>query len=127
MNPLRDAAEAAKLRAYAPYSNFRVGAALETEGGTIVSGCNVENSSSGLTICAERSAVVAAIGAGHTAFRRLALVSDSPQPVTPCGACRQVLHEFAPELEIESWAGDQVARWTIAELLPHAFGREHRL
>ncbi len=124
MSSLREAAEAVKLRAHAPYSRFRVGAALETEGGTIVTGCNVENASYGLTICAERSALVAAVAAGHTRFRRMALVSDAADPVAPCGACRQVLNEFAPALEIESWAGDRVMRWRLDELLPAAFHRE---
>ena len=124
MNPLRDAAEAARLRAYAPYSGFRVGAALETSAGTIVMGCNVENASYGLTICAERNALAAAVTAGHTTFRRLALVSDSPEPITPCGPCRQMLHEFGPDIVVESWAGSQVQRWTVAELLPAAFGRD---
>lgn len=126
MNPLREAAEAARRRAYAPYSGFRVGAALETERGTIVTGCNVENASYGLTICAERTAVAAAVAAGHTGFRRLALVSDSPRPISPCGACRQVLAEFGTDLVIESHAGDQTVTWVLADLLPDAFGRGHR-
>lgn len=124
MSSLREAAEAARLRAYAPYSGFRVGAALETSAGTIVMGCNVENASYGLTICAERTALTAAVAAGHTTFTRLALVSDGPHPISPCGTCRQVLHEFGPEIIVESWAGDQVQRWTVAELLPAAFGRD---
>jgi cytidine deaminase len=125
MNPLREAAEVARSRAYAPYSGFRVGAALETSAGTIVAGCNVENASYGLTICAERSALAAAVAAGHTAFRRLALVSDAEVPISPCGTCRQVLHEFGSDLVVESYAGDRVSRWTVAELLPAAFGRDH--
>ena len=124
MNPLRDAAEAARSRAYAPYSGFRVGAALETSAGTIVMGCNVENASYGLTMCAERNALAAAVAAGHTVFRRLALVSDAPEPISPCGTCRQVLHEFGGDLIIESWAGSEVRRWTVAELLPAAFSRD---
>lgn len=124
MNPLRDAAEAARLRAYAPYSGFRVGAALETSTGTIVMGCNVENASYGLTICAERNALAAAVAAGHVGFRRLALVSDAAQPISPCGSCRQVLHEFAPDMVVESWAGDKMLRWTVSELMPAAFGRD---
>lgn len=124
MNSLRDAADAARQRAYAPYSGFRVGAALETAAGTIVTGCNVENAAYGATICAERAAVVAAVAAGYTAFKRLALVSDSARPITPCGTCRQVLSEFGPEIAVESWAADQVQRWTVAELLPGAFGRD---
>ena len=121
MNDLRNAAEAARARAYAPYSGFHVGAALETEEGSIVTGCNIENASYGLTICAERSAVAAAVSGGHRRFVRLALVSDAPEPIAPCGACRQVLAEFGPELLVESYAGTRTATWTIRELLPASF------
>jgi cytidine deaminase len=121
VNDLRAAAEAARARAYAPYSGFHVGAALETAEGVIVAGCNVENASYGLTICAERSAVAAAVQLGARQFTRLALVSDAPVPISPCGACRQVLLEFGGDLVIESYAGDQVLRWTASELLPAGF------
>jgi cytidine deaminase len=121
VNALRAAAEAARARAYAPYSGFHVGAALETAEGVIVAGCNVENASYGLTICAERSAIATAVSLGHQQFRRLALVSDAPSPISPCGACRQVLLEFGGDLVIESYAGEQMTRWTARELLPAGF------
>jgi cytidine deaminase len=108
-------------KAYAPYSRFRVGAALEGADGSVYGGCNVENGSFGLTICAERSAVAAAVAAGQRAFSRLALSTDGPEAVAPCGACRQGLMEFAPDLVIESEAAGATARWTLSELLPAPF------
>ena len=94
------AAKHAKRQAYAVYSKFRVGAALLTTSGEIVEGCNVENASYGLTICAERNAVFQAVAKGETSFRAIAIASDDKGFLTPCGACRQVLAEFAPRLEI---------------------------
>jgi cytidine deaminase len=95
-------AEAARAHAYVPYSSFAVGAALDTGDGVVVDGCNVENVSFGLTMCAERVAIGAAIAGGRTDIQLLALVSDSHEPVVPCGACRQVLAEFNPTLRILS-------------------------
>lgn len=118
------AARAAQQRAYAPYSKFRVGAALESEDGTIYTGCNIENASYGLTICAERSALAAAVSSGARRFRRVVVVTDVDPPAAPCGACRQVLAEFGSALEVTAVGSRAERRWSIAELLPSAFGPE---
>jgi cytidine deaminase len=121
-NTLVDAARAAQQRAYSPYSNFRVGAALLGESGQVYSGCNVENASFGMTMCAEQGAISAAVVAGEQKFTHMALITDSPNPESPCGACRQVLTEFAPDLEILSVSKTGVEqRWNMNELLPMAF------
>jgi cytidine deaminase len=121
---LVDAARAAQAQAYCPYSNYRVGAALLAEDGRVFVGCNVENASYGLTVCAERSAVFTAVSAGARRFRRIVVATDSEPPGPPCGACRQVLAEFGAELEVESVGPHQSKRWRIGELLPDAFSKE---
>ncbi|MGH7561977.1 MAG: cytidine deaminase [Gemmatimonadales bacterium] len=122
---LIDAARAVRQRAYAPYSRFLVGAALEAEDGAIFEGCNVENASYGLTICAERSALAAAVSAGVRRFRRVAIVTDADPPTPPCGACRQVLAEFGGGLEVIAVGSKQTRQWTMRDLLPDAFTPEH--
>lgn len=115
------AARSARENAYAPYSRFSVGAALRTKGGKIFRGCNVENISFGLTICAERNAVFAAVADGEREFEAVAIVADSKSPVTPCGACRQVLAEFGVDLQVCS-ANLEGETFTasLGELLPRA-------
>jgi len=108
-------------KAHAPYSNFQVGAALESTGGKVFNGCNVENISYGLTSCAERNAVFSAVAAGVRSFRRIVIVADSKEPVTPCGACRQVLSEFSENMEIISVnLRGQKFRAKLSELLPRS-------
>jgi cytidine deaminase len=118
---LLERARGARERAHAPYSRYRVGAVLEATDGSLYDGCNVENASYPVTLCAERGALSAAVVAGRTTYRRLALSTSGPRAVAPCGACRQALAEFAPELEIVSEAGGEVRRWTLDELLPAQF------
>ena len=117
------AATAARERAYAPYSSFLVGAALLGEDGLTYPGCNVENASYGLTICAERNALWGAVARGQRRFRAIAIVTDASPPAMPCGACRQVLRELAPALPIvaANLAGERVET-TLVELLPLSFG-----
>ncbi|KZT01004.1 cytidine deaminase [Laetiporus sulphureus 93-53] len=132
------AAFEAKEYAYCKYSNFRVGAALLSADGTIIKGANVENASYGGTICAERTAIVKAVSEGIKAFVALAVVTDVPSPISPCGICRQVLREFCAlnmpvllvpanydALAAEGRPGGGVLVSSIEELLPHSFGPEH--
>lgn len=119
---LREAALRALDNAYAPYSNFRVGAALLTRSGEVVTGCNMENSAYGLAICAETLAVASAVSQGLTEFEEIAIATEDSEPTPPCGACRQVLNEFAPNIRVSSYTREgKEAAWTLDELLPHAF------
>lgn len=118
---LLDQARAAQREAYAPYSQFRVGAALEAADGRVFVGCNVENASYGLTVCAERTALGAAVAAGARSFRRIVVVSDSDPPASPCGACRQALAEFGGALAVRAVGPHREHQWTLDQLLPDAF------
>lgn len=116
---LVQAARAALENAYAPYSKFPVAAALETASGRIFTGCNVENLSFGLTLCAERVALTTAIAAGERSFSRVLILSTALEPISPCGACRQVLAEFHPTLPVWSMGRDgQTLHWSLDYLLP---------
>jgi cytidine deaminase len=119
---LRAAALSVMTRAYAPYSNFRVGAALATAGGRMFTGCNVENASYGASICAERAAVLSAVAQGERRFTSLVIATEGSMPAAPCGMCRQVLSEFAPSLEIISCTTAGVeSHWSLDQLLPAPF------
>ena len=122
---LLDAARQAAARAYCPYSNFPVGAAVLSGGGNIFAGCNVENASYGLTICAERSAVFQLVASGESPLlvRAVLIYTPTPTPSAPCGACRQVLNEFGPTCEVVSLCdGPDESRLALNQLLPAAFG-----
>ena len=115
----------ARKESYSPYSKFAVGAALETEDGTVVTGTNIENASYGLSICAERTALVKAVSQGMRKFKRMAIMADMPEPAAPCGMCRQMLVEFAPDLElILANLKGQTKIVKLNELLPMAFRLE---
>jgi cytidine deaminase len=119
---LIEAARAARLNAHANFSHFLVGAALEATDGRVFSGCNVENATYGLTVCAERVAVFKAISEGCRSFVRVAVVADTEEPTPPCGACRQILWEFGGDLEvILANLKAEKARFSLAALLPHPF------
>ena len=116
------AALAARANAHAHFSHFKVGAALETADGAIVTGCNIENATYGLTMCAERVAMFKALSDGRREFTRVAIVADTEEPTPPCGACRQILWEFAGDLEIIlATPRGETARFKLSELLPHPF------
>ena len=122
MNDLVAVAIEARGHAFAPYSDFRVGAALLAEDGTVFTGCNVESASYGLTICAERVALVKGISEGRTRFTAVAVVADTERLTPPCGACRQLLWEFAPDatVTLANLTG-LTAHYSMRELLPHGF------
>ena len=122
LESVRDAALVAMERAYAPYSQFRVGAALVGDDGRLFAGCNVENAAYPAGICAERSALGAAIAGGVTRFDLLVIATEADDPTPPCGMCRQALVEFAPRLAIVSYTKHGTeAKWDLATLLPHPF------
>ena len=118
---LAEAAEKAALNAYSPYSGFKAGAAIMTESGEIFTGCNVENASYGLTICAERIALFNAITAGHQKFSEIVIYTNTDKAFYPCGACRQVLAEFNPQLEVSVIWKNGKETMKLQDLLPKQF------
>lgn len=125
MNPdeLIEQARRAMTNAHAPYSGYQVGAALLCDDGTVITGCNVENASYGLTNCAERTAIFSAVASGHTNFRAIAIAASGDPTPFPCGACRQVLSEFcAADIPVHIATNTGYKTLTLGELLPHMFG-----
>jgi cytidine deaminase len=118
------AARAARAFACADFSHFRVGAAIETDSGAIVTGCNIENATYGLTVCAERVAMFKALSEGHRRFRKVVVVADTEAPTPPCGACRQVLWEFGGDLEVVlANLHRETGRHRLSALLPLPFDK----
>ncbi len=126
LETLRDAAFDAMENAYAPYSRFRVGAALRASSGVVITGCNVENAAYGEALCAERVAVASAVAQGIKSFEEIAIATEGDDPAPPCGSCRQTMSEFAPDLKVTSYSknGKQVT-WRLGDLLPEAFALNH--
>jgi cytidine deaminase len=123
---LIEIAKKTREKAYAPYSNFKVGAALLTKSGKVFTGCNVENASFGASMCAERVAVFKAVSEGETEFEAIAVVGDTDNPTTPCGMCRQVLSEFSLDIKIYSAnLNGKVQENTLREILPYAFTKKN--
>ena len=123
---MREAAREAANRAYCVYSDFPVGASVLTESGDIILGCNVENASYGLTICAERNAIFRAVAEGHRKVLAVFVYTPTVEPSPPCGACRQVIREFGPQAVVISEAKDgKQLRFMLDELLPSSFGPDH--
>jgi len=121
---LVDAAREARLRAIAPYSGFKVGAAIETRAGAVITGCNIENASYGLTMCAERVALLKALSEGHRDFIAVAVVADTRAPTPPCGPCRQLLWEYCGDIRIIlANLTDTKAQHQLGDLLPFPFDR----
>lgn len=126
MEQLIEQSKVARENAYVPYSKFKVGAALLTEDGKVYRGCNIENASFGMTNCAERTAFFKAVSDGDMKFKAIAIVADTPGPVSPCGACRQVMAEFCSKtmpVYLTNLNGD-VQQTTVGDLLPGAFTSE---
>jgi cytidine deaminase len=120
-------AKKAMKSAYAPYSNFKVGAALLSRSGKVFSGANLENSSFVLTVCAERIALYKALSLGEKDFTKIAIVASSEKPITPCGLCRQALFEFSPDIKVIcSNLKGKVRKFTLKQLLPHPFSYDKK-
>ena len=118
---LIERAYAARQNAYVPYSNYRVGAAILCDDGTVFTGCNIENAAYGNTLCAERTALVKAVSEGYRSFQMIAITAEGTAPY-PCGACRQSLVEFSPDIMVlVAWDYNHVVRTSLAELLPNSF------
>ncbi|TES90220.1 MAG: cytidine deaminase [Candidatus Cloacimonadota bacterium] len=122
---LLEKAKKAREYAYAPYSKFFVGAAILTKSGKVYTGCNVENSSYGLTVCAERIALFKGVSVGEKEFLKLAVIGPENVPFSPCGACRQVLFEFSPDLTIITLYNNEIRSSSLKELLPEGFSLTH--